>query len=1064
MQEAELHSRASDASIRLPGGHQVRISSFDATTGNPRVITSDGALAERGNYVQRALDHIRSISGVLGLALTQSPEFTADPHIQRTSSGAVIVHLQQQYKGIPIFQAAQAVRFRPDGVLQDTAGSSITVSGEVAAASRLRIQEAVLRAAQYVAVPHADELGATDQFGEPLNLPSVDLSGFIPMVIATFPNLPTSPTVLAAGPFGDEIKASLLWFPLREALRLAWEVILAMPGYQGQYRTIVDADNGEILYCHQMVQTVAARGNVYRIDGGPWLDFKFLFAGRNLAGEDRIYAVDQNGQLLSYGDAGTPGNVSSPVVVGFGGWLDFRFLFAGRNLAGEDRIYAADQNGQLLSYGDAGTPGNVSSPVVVGFGGWLDFRFLFAGRNLAGEDRIYAVDQNGQLLSYGDTGTPGNVSSPVVVGFGGWLDFKFLFAGRNLAGEDRIYAVDQNGQLLSYGDAGTPGNVSSPVVVGFGGWLDFRFLFAGRNLAGEDRIYAANQNGQLLSYGDAGTPGNVSSPVVVGGRQMTDFPLPLADYNRPAAPPPLPVGFPDTWVAVDSTVGNSTNAHQQKDGPSFQGTVQGGTVTFDPADAVGVDQEILNIFYYCCYMHDYFYLLGFREADGNFQQDNFSRGGAQSDAVDARAFPGAISGTANMLTPADGSGPIMQMGLVTSTNRHTALDSSVIFHEFMHGVTNRLVGGPMNDNALEAPQSGGMGEGWGDYNACTVNNTTVVGAWVVNRPGGIRAFPYDNNFPDNFGNLGTGRYTEVHNIGEIWCATLMEMTRIIGTALGVQLVVDALKLSPITPGFLDMRDSILQALDQKHAAGQLSLQDYLVAWYGIRAAFAKFGMGPRARSNGAQLSGIVADFNVNAPGQLLSYGDTGTPGNVSSPMVVGFGGWLDFKFLFAGRNLAGEDRIYAVDQNGQLLSYGDTGTLGNVSSPIVVGFGGWLDFKFLFAGRNLAGEDRIYAVDQNGQLLSYGDAGTPGNVSSSVVAGFGGWLDFKFLFAGRNLAGEDRIYAVDQNGQLLSYGDAGTPGNVSSPVVVGFGGWLDFRFLFAGRNLAGEDRIYAVVA
>ncbi|SEF43151.1 extracellular elastinolytic metalloproteinase [Nitrosospira multiformis ATCC 25196] len=113
VQEAELNSRASDVSTRLPGGHPVRISSFDATTGNPRVITSDGASAEKGNYIPRALDHVRSVSGVLGLAVTQPPEFTVDPHIQGTSSGAVIVHLQQQYKGIPIFQAAQAVRFRP---------------------------------------------------------------------------------------------------------------------------------------------------------------------------------------------------------------------------------------------------------------------------------------------------------------------------------------------------------------------------------------------------------------------------------------------------------------------------------------------------------------------------------------------------------------------------------------------------------------------------------------------------------------------------------------------------------------------------------------------------------------------------------------------------------------------------------------------------------------------------------------------------------------------------------------------------------------------------------------
>ena len=49
-----------------------------------------------------------------------------------------------------------------------------------------------------------------------------------------------------------------------------------------------------------------------------------------------------------------------------------------------------------------------------------------------------------------------------------------------------------------------------------------------------------------------------------------------------------------------------------------------------------------------------------------------------------------------------------------------------------------------------------------------------------------------------------------------------------------------------------------------------------------------------------------------APGQLLSYGDTGTPGNVSDPVIVGFGGWTDFQFLFAGKNSAGIDRIYGV--------------------------------------------------------------------------------------------------------------------------------------------------------
>lgn len=99
-------------------------------------------------------------------------------------------------------------------------------------------------------------------------------------------------------------------------------------------------------------------------------------------------------------------------------------------------------SGELLSYTDTGTTGNVSDPVIVGFSDWLEFKSLFAGQDGSGASRIYAVNADGQLLSYGDDGAPGNVSDPVIVGFGGWLDFRFLFfAGRNIPGQNRIYAV-----------------------------------------------------------------------------------------------------------------------------------------------------------------------------------------------------------------------------------------------------------------------------------------------------------------------------------------------------------------------------------------------------------------------------------------------------------------------------------------------------------------------------------------------------------------------------------------------------------------------------------------------
>lgn len=620
--KTELRSLASSVSDRLPGAHRIRIARHDATTGNPAVVTSEFAAAETGNFIQRALDHVQMISRALGLTATQPVEFVADPNIQKTSSGAVAVHLQQQYKGIPIFQAAEMVRFLPNGSLKETTGRSVAVAREVTVAPRLTVQDAVLTAAQHVAVPQTDEQGAVDEFGQALRLSGIDLSGFQPQIISAFPEKPDRPAVLEAGPFGDKIKASLIWFPLNENLRLTWEVLIAMPNYEEQYRTLVDAETDEILYCRQLVQSVTARGNVFHLDGG-------------------------------------------------------------------------------------------------------------------------------------------------------------------------------------------------------------------------------------------------------SQRQMTDFPRPLVDYGLPI-PDDLAEGFPDDWVEADRTVGNSVNAHKGSSGPPSEGAVQDGVRTFDPSDPAGDDQKVLNIFYYNCVMHDFFYLLGFQEDDGNFQRDNFGRGGLQFDRVDARAHSGVVNGTANMATPIDGFNPIMNMGLVAQTDRHTAFDSSVVFHEFTHGVSNRLVGGPANDRALEAHQSGGMGEGWSDYIACTINNSTVVGDWVTNDPSGIRGFPYDSTFPDNFGDLGTGRYSGFtstgrrwpHPIGEIWCATLLEMNRNIGANLGVQLVVDGLKLTAANPSFLEGRDAILNALDDMLATGKLSSGEHDSARRGIWEAFARFGMGPDAQSFGASLSGIEADFNT----------------------------------------------------------------------------------------------------------------------------------------------------------------------------------------------------------
>jgi extracellular elastinolytic metalloproteinase len=189
----------------------------------------------------------------------------------------------------------------------------------------------------------------------------------------------------------------------------------------------------------------------------------------------------------------------------------------------------------------------------------------------------------------------------------------------------------------------------------------------------------------------------------------------------------------------------------------------------------------------------------------------------------------------------------------------------VVFHEFTHGVTNRLVGGPLNSRALDEPQSGGMGEGWGDYIACTVNDSTVVGSWVVDEPGGIRRHAYDDDFPGGFGDIGTPEYREVHDIGEIWAATLLALNRRLGKTLALQLVVDALKLSPANPSFLQMRDAILAALRAKGQSGQLTESEVRRRTAAAWEVFARFGMGVGASSIGASLTGVVGD-DTTPPG------------------------------------------------------------------------------------------------------------------------------------------------------------------------------------------------------
>jgi extracellular elastinolytic metalloproteinase len=83
-----------------------------------------------------------------------------------------------------------------------------------------------------------------------------------------------------------------------------------------------------------------------------------------------------------------------------------------------------------------------------------------------------------------------------------------------------------------------------------------------------------------------------------------------------------------------------------------------------------------------------------------------------------------------------------------------------------------------------------------------------------------------------------------------------------GHIFGWQIVVDGFKLTPANPSFLDARDAILHALDAQQQSGAIGTADFKKARKAVWEAFARFGMGPKATSVGASLSGITEDTNV----------------------------------------------------------------------------------------------------------------------------------------------------------------------------------------------------------
>ncbi|MCB0630505.1 MAG: M36 family metallopeptidase [Lewinella sp.] len=313
--------------------------------------------------------------------------------------------------------------------------------------------------------------------------------------------------------------------------------------------------------------------------------------------------------------------------------------------------------------------------------------------------------------------------------------------------------------------------------------------------------------------------------------------------------------------------------------------------TQDPNGLLGsqfIEGAVTNLFVRNNFLHDLLFHYGFDEAAGNFQTTNLSGAGEGNDHVLARAQDGLGINQASFSTPPDGENPTMRMFLwdtdLPNSIRDASFDNLIIAHEYTHGLSFRLVGGANNTNCLTNFEQGG--EGWSDFvglmmtltdkNGNGVLEESVlgegvrgIGHYVLTKEeteAGLRPRHYTRNMDCNDGLCNEFTYGDLtnlsrpHGVGFLWCTMLWDLSwnlineygfeadlyntnSTAGNIRALKVVIEALKMTPCTPSFIDMRDAVLAANDLIYNGEGNDL---------LWEAFARRGLGYSAQDGGRE--------------------------------------------------------------------------------------------------------------------------------------------------------------------------------------------------------------------
>ena len=741
------------------------------------LVVASGAMSGLGSDATKAaLDYVKNQKQELGLTGADVKDVAVTDIVASKHNGVTHVYLQQQHKGIGVYNGLINVNVARDGSVL-SAGNRF-VPNLAAAAGGQSAKKAAVDAASAA----ADQLGLKPSKA----LRVLDKKG----------GAADRTTISDGGVAKGAIEAELVWYPTGDAVRLAWSVRLDEADHW--WNSFVDAETGAVLEQVDLIIHEDAKAIAQGVAPSSSTASELPSFPATDNASYRVFPIPM--ESPSDGDRVLVQNPADPSASPLG-WHDTN------GAAGPEFTVTRGNNVHAYADRDNNNVPDLGSDPDGGASLTFDFALDLTKRPL---DSQAAMVTN-------------------------------LFYWNNV-----IHDVTHN-----YGFDEASGN--------------FQVSNYGKGGLGNDDVRAEAQDGSGRNNANFGTGVEGTRPRMQMFEWRSSAPNPILVNSGPLAGQtffgPM-AGFGESLVTTGAITGNVTIVNDGV-GATSDGcepfVIPAGTIPLMDRGTCAFTVKVKNA-----------QNAGAEAAivANNIAGAAFGMGGADPSI----AIPSVMItlDDANTIKPATPFSATISDGTGGAPDRDSDLDNGVIAHEYGHGISNRLTGGPNTVSCLNTNlHLEHMGEGWSDYFALvlttspsdTATTARGVGSYVSFQPAdgpGIRPTPYSTDTSVNASTYDsikdTVNISQPHGVGYVWNTMLWEVYWNLvakhgynanvyadwytgGNNLAIQLVMDGLKFQPCGPGFVDGRNAILAA-DEALTGGANQCE----IWRG----FAKRGLGTGA--------------------------------------------------------------------------------------------------------------------------------------------------------------------------------------------------------------------------